>query len=70
VKGLKRRLIGWKLVEGPNISDRIVQAKINQIEKPTKPMKYTGSAILPRQVANPKKKDKPDGPSLGERNKF
>jgi hypothetical protein len=66
VKGLKKRRIDWKLVEGPNISDRTLQAIINLIENPVKIKKNTAPAILPRSVPNPKR-NKPDGPSLGER---
>jgi hypothetical protein len=67
VKGLKKRRIDWKLAEGPNISDRTLQAIINQIEAPKMPQKKRGPSILPRSVPNPKKKDKPHSPSLGER---
>jgi hypothetical protein len=66
VKGLKKRRIDWKLVEGPNTSDRTLQSIIDQIENPAKPKKYTGPSTLPRSVPNPKR-NKPDGPNMGER---
>jgi hypothetical protein len=67
IKGLKKRRIDWKQVEGPTKSERTLQMIIDQIENPTKPKKYTSPSTLPRSVPNPKKKDKPGGPTLGER---
>jgi hypothetical protein len=68
VKALKKRRIDWKLVEGPRVSDRTLQSIIDQIENPTKPKKYTRSSTFPKSSPNPKR-NKPDGPTLGERNR-
>jgi hypothetical protein len=69
VKGLKKRRIDWKLVEGPNVSDRTLQSIIKQIETPLKPEKPSKAITFPKSIPNPKKKDKPDKPNLGERSR-
>jgi hypothetical protein len=65
VKGLKKRRIDWKLVEGAAISDRTLQSIIDQIENPTRQKKNSPPAYFTKTRIP--KRDKPDGPNLGER---
>ena len=66
LKGLKRRRIDWKQVEGPIIGERTFRMIIEQIDKPAERKGRNFPLILPKAVPNPKR-NKPGGTGWGER---
>jgi hypothetical protein len=63
---LKHRRIDWKLIEGPQMNKSTLDRIIREIEHPTKEERITP---LPVPTPYDRKKNRPSGPLLGERNK-
>jgi hypothetical protein len=66
LKGLKRRRIDWKQVEGRSISERTLRIIIDHIDKPAQGKARNIPLILPKSVPNAKR-NKPGGAGWGER---